>query len=106
VITCAPADVVVLPGCIVGVFGGVRVCGASVVAWVVAGRPLEEVAFRAPKVALGIPAVTEGVEFPLAILVGHVAPVCAVGQKLCPLCCRMPGAEAWWVDATVCVGVH
>jgi hypothetical protein len=103
---CAPAGVVVLPGYIVGVVVGVWVCGASVAAWAVAGRPLAEVAIRAPEFAPGIPVLTGVVEFLRAIHVGHVASVRAVGQKLCPLYCRMPGAEAWWVDATVCVGVH
>jgi hypothetical protein len=84
VITCAPTGVVVLPGYIIGVFGGVRVCDFSVVVWAVAGRPREEVAFRAPRVTLEFPAVTGGVEFPRAIHVVHVAPVGAKQQELCP----------------------
>ena len=57
-----------------GIFGDVRVCDFSVVAWAVAGRPREEVALRSPRVTLEFPAVTGGVEFPRAIHVVHVAP--------------------------------
>ena len=74
----------VLPGYIVGVFGGVRVCDFSVVAWAVAGRPREEVALRSPRVTLEFPAVTGGVGFPRAIHVVHVVPEGAKRLELCP----------------------